>query len=109
MREQKVKSTIKNLYSKLYIVAVTSIFPYIIRTLLIKYIGIEYTGVSSLFSSVLQVLNMADLGFGTAVVFFLYGPVEKQDANKVNAILKLYRKAYRIVGVIITAAGLCVS
>ena len=108
MREQKVKSTIKNLYSKLYIVAVTSIFPYIIRTLLIKYIGIEYTGVSSLFSSVLQVLNMADLGFGTAVVFFLYGPVDKQDVNKVNAILKLYRKAYRIVGVIITAAGLCV-
>ncbi len=89
-------------------VVISSVFPFVIRTLLIRFIGIEYTGVSSLFTSVLQVLNMADLGIESAVLFYLYKPVSEHDEERICAITRLLRKLYLAAGAVILVAGLAV-
>ena len=48
---------------------VTLFLPFIVRTIMIKTLGAEYLGLSSLFTSVLNVLSLAELGFGTAMVY----------------------------------------
>ena len=59
------------------------IIPFFIRTIVIYRFGAEYLGMNSLFSSVLQVLNLADFGFGTAIVYSLYRPVAEGDTKTV--------------------------
>ena len=84
---------------------VTIIFPFIIRTIIIKKLGSDYSGLNSLFSSVLNVLNLADLGIGAAMVFAMYKPVANDDYDKISALLNLYRKAYLIIGAVVLGLG----
>ena len=58
------------------------VLPFIIRTLMLYKLGKLYIGLDSLFSSILQVLCLADLGFNSAIVYILYEPVSKKDYKK---------------------------
>lgn len=84
---------------------VSTVFPFIVRSLLIRRIGIEYSGVSSLFTSVFQVLSVAELGIGNAVVFYLYRSVGQRDIQQTRYLLRMLRRIYRVIGMIITATG----
>lgn len=79
-----------------------------VRTLIIHYLGVEYLGLNSLFASILQVLSLAELGFDSAITYSLYRPVAEDDTESVCALLRLYRRTYRIIGVCVLAGGLCV-
>ena len=61
---------------------VSILFPFIVRTIFIKTLGEEYLGLNSLFSSILQVLNLADLGFASAIVASMYKPIAEEDIEK---------------------------
>lgn len=80
--------------------------PFLIRTIIIYKLGAEYLGLNGLFASILQVLNMAELGFSSAITFRLYKPMAENDEATICALMALYRKVYRIIGLSILAAGL---
>ena len=82
------------------------IMPFIIRSILIHKIGTEYAGLSSLFTSILRVLNVAELGFASAATFSLYKPIAEEDTDKICALLSFYRKIYYTIGAVILTAGL---
>ena len=86
---------------KIYQMAV----PFVLRTLMIYYMGIEYVGLNSLFSSILQVLNLAELGVSSAMVFAMYRPIAENDKETICALMRLYKKYYRMIGIVILAAG----
>lgn len=77
------------------------ILPFISRTIIIHQLGTEYVGLGSLFTSILQVLSLSELGFGVAIGYLLYKPLAEGDRAKVNAILRFYRKIYLIIGILI--------
>lgn len=79
---------------------------FLLRTVLINSLGAEYLGLNSLFSSILRILSLAELGFGTAVTFSMYKPVAEGDHKMICALLHLYRKIYRIISIFILFAGL---
>ncbi len=83
------------------------VMPFLSRTLFLWLLGVEYLGLNGLFASILGVLALADLGFGTAVVCSMYKPVADDDRELVCAYLNFYRRIYRWVGTVIFAAGLC--
>ena len=80
--------------------AAVTIFPFIIRTLLIHNIGMEYCGVSSLFTSVFQVLYLADFGIENALLSYLYYPVATGDNGTVCYLFQLLKKIYAIIGIV---------
>lgn len=80
--------------------------PFITRTALLYILGTEYLGLSGLFSSLLSFLSMAELGVSNALVYSMYKPVAEEDADTVCALLALYRKLYRMIGLVILTAGL---
>ena len=82
------------------------IVPFLMRTSMIYIMGVEYLGLNSLFASIIQVLSLAELGVGHAMVFAMYKPIATDDGKTICALMKLYRKYYRIIGVLIGAAGL---
>lgn len=83
------------------------ILPFITRTCIIYCLGTMYLGLNSLFTSILQLLSLAELGFGEALVFSMYKPLAENDNSKVCALLNLYRRIYRIIGTIILIIGIC--
>ncbi len=83
--------------------------PFVMRTLMIYFMGVQYLGLNSLFTSVLSVLNLAELGVGSAMVYSMYKPIAEDDKVTICALMNLYKIYYRIIGIIIGVAGLVIT
>lgn len=105
MGDTRTHNSMRNIVFGLLNRMVSIFFPFIVRTIFIKFLGESYLGLSSLFSSILQVLNLADLGFASAIVASMYKPISDGNVSKVSALLNLYRRIYRIIGVAILLLG----
>ena len=79
--------------------------PFVVRTVMIWKLGEEYTGLNGLFSSLLQILNLAELGVGYAMDYSLYLPAAERDERKICALLNMYRRYYRYIGLFILTVG----
>lgn len=82
---------------------------FITRKIFIDTLGVNYLGYNSVFSNVLQMLNLADLGIGIAVTSYLYKPLAQNDRPRIEALMYLYKKIYSILGVLVAAAGIVIS
>ena len=82
------------------------IVPFFMRTLIIYTLGNLYLGLNSLFTSILNALNLAELGVGSSLVFAMYKPVADDDKERVNALLNVYRLAYYVIGSVVLTCGL---
>lgn len=71
-----------------------------------KILGTQYVGIGSLFTSILSVLSLAELGVGSAIIYSMYQPIAENDEKKIHALLKLYKDVYTIIGVTVLAVGL---
>lgn len=81
------------------------IVPFLMRTAMIYLMGVQYLGLNSLFTSVLQVLNLAELGVGSAMIYSMYRPIAEDDETTICALMKLYRTYYRVIGLAIAFSG----
>lgn len=108
MRLERSKNAKRNSFWGLISNMVATLFPFFVRTILIKELGAEYLGLSGLFTSILTVLNITELGFGTAMVYTMYKPLADDDTDLLCALLNFYRKIYKIIGILIFVAGLAV-
>ena len=82
---------------------------FIMRTVLIKYLGEVYLGLDSLFVSILEILSLTELGIGSAMVYSMYKPLAENDTAAVCALLKLYRTVYRWIAAIMIVLGLIIT
>ena len=78
------------------------------RRLLIRYLGNDINGLNSLYSSIIGMLAVAELGIGSAITFSMYKPIVQGDDNTVVGLYCLYRKIYLIIGCVIFCAGLVI-
>ena len=108
MEYDKIKNVKRNIIYGFVNKIILMFCPFIIRSIIIMKLSVEYVGLSSLFSSVLQVLSLAELGFGTAIVYSMYKPIATNDIVTINALLNFYKKIYRIIGSIILVCGICI-
>lgn len=76
------------------------------RTVFVKSLSSEYLGLSSLFTNILTILSLTDLGFGTAMSYQLYRPLAENDIEKIKSLMNLYRKIYIIISIVIAVLGL---
>ena len=106
MKVDRTKRALINISVGLINKIFVTLLPFIIRTIMIYSIGIEYLGLDSLFTSVLSMLSLSELGFSSAVVYSMYKPIAEGDDGKVRGLLTFYKQVYRLVGIIILIAGL---
>ena len=59
------------------------VIPFVMRTVMIYCMGVQYLGLNSLFTSILQVLNLAELGVGSAMVYSMYKPIAEDDTDTI--------------------------
>lgn len=78
------------------------------RLVFIRILGAEYLGVNGLFSNILSVLSLVEVGIGPAIVFSLYKPLAFKDETQVKALMNFYARAYWVIGGLIMVLGLLV-
>lgn len=105
MKIERTKNATRNIVFGSILKIYQIVIPFLMRTAIIYLLGIKYLGLNSLFASILQVLNLAELGVGSAMVFSMYKPIAEDDCSTICALLKLYRAYYRIIGIVILIAG----
>lgn len=102
---ERTKKTIKNIkYGFVSSVAIT-ILKFVTRTILIYVLGSQYTGMDSLFVSIVGVLNLSELGISSAINYSLYEPVATKNYLRANQIINFYKSLYRLIGVLICFVG----
>ena len=112
MSERKIRSRTE--YSMLNIAAgvggyvLSVILSLISRMIFTRCLPPAYLGISGLFSNVLSMLSLAELGVGGAIVYALYKPLAENNEEKIASLVRLFGKAYCTIGLVMGAAGLCV-
>lgn len=107
MKLNFVQNTKKNVIAGSINELLRFVFPFLNRTLFLWLMGPEYLGLNGLFTSILGVLMLAELGFGKAVLCSMFKPIADDDRELVCAYLRFYRTVYRGVGIVIFLVGLC--
>lgn len=102
----RVEKIAKNYSGEIIYQIVVTCCSFIGRTVFVKMLGAEYLGINGLYTNVLSILSLADLGIGSSIVFSLYKPLRENDQGKIYALMKLYKIVYRWIGVIVTILGI---
>ena len=87
---------------------ISTLLHFVSRRIFIQYMGVELLGLNSTFASILSTLSLAELGFQQVIVFHLYGVLAKDDKEKINSLINIYKLVYRCIGCFFIVASLCV-
>ncbi|WP_145083701.1 lipopolysaccharide biosynthesis protein [Sedimentibacter saalensis] len=72
---------------------------------MIKKLGSEFLGLNSLFISIIQVLNLTELGIGSSLIYSMYKPIAEDDIDTLGSMLNFYKIIYRFIGCVIAVIG----
>lgn len=85
---------------------VNAVLGYVCRMVFVRCLSAEYLGLNGLFTNILSMLSLAELGIGGAIGFALYKPLAEDDREKITILMRFYGKAYRVIGVVVFVIGL---
>ena len=105
----RVKSATRNIAFGYVGQVATAIMSFVLRTVFIMRLNEQLLGINSTYTNVLSILNMAELGIGTALNFSLYAPVAKGETEKIKSYMQMYRKAYHFIALVVAVIGLALS
>lgn len=102
-------SSIKNLIVAFGGQFIGIIISFVARIVFLQILNAEYLGINGLFTNILTILCLAELGIGSAMNFSLYKPLAEHNKEKIKSLMYLYKKAYIIIGIIILVLGIAIS
>lgn len=106
--ESTKKIVYLNTFATLMSQFVQMLLGFAIRKIFIDSLGVAYLGYNSVFSNILQMLNLADLGIGVAITSFLYKPLVEKEEKRINALMYIYSRIYHAMGFLVTIVGIIV-
>lgn len=102
----RTKNSIINIIASIIAQAITILLGFITQKVFINSLGAEILGINGLFSNIISMLAIAELGISTAVIYNLYKPVAENDREKIKKYMNFYKICYRIILLIITFLGM---
>ena len=87
----------------------TIFLKFIVRTVFVYCLGVEYLGVNGLFTNILSILNLTEMGFGASIVYNLYKYLAVGDKCEVSKYVNVFRKIYAVIGVLIFVLGMILT
>lgn len=102
----RTKKSFLNIGSNFFIMIIKTILTFVSRTVFIYCLGKEALGINGLFTNILSMLSLAELGISTAINFSLYEPLSQKDNKKISLLMSFYKKAYKIIGCIVATLGI---
>lgn len=104
----RTKNSIKNIFTALIGQIFGILISFVSRLIFIKYLGIEYLGINGLFTNILTILSLAELGVGSAMIYSLYKPIAEEDKKKIQGLMNFYATAYNVIGIVVLILGVSI-
>lgn len=105
----RVDNSIKNMKYNIFSQILNLLIQFVSRTFFIKILGNEYLGINGLFSNILTILSLADMGIGTVLIYSMYKPLAENNEEKMKALMNIYKKIYNIIALTVLIIGLCIT
>ena len=109
MAESRVHKSLLNAKVNLVFYFLSLFFAFFSRKIFLNCLGAEFMGLTGTLSNILSFLNVAELGIGTSITYFLYKPLQEKNIEKTNDMVSILAYLYRCIGLLIGAIGLVVS
>ena len=106
MKKSRTEYSVINVVVGLGGYFINTLLGFITRMVFVRRLPQAYLGINGLFSNVLSMLSLAELGIGTAIIFALYKPLAEDDEEKIASLMNFYKNAYRVIGLVVAAVGL---
>lgn len=105
----RIKNTIRNTTYGISGQMLTYAFTFIYRTVFIYTLGVTYLGINGVFTNLLSILSLAELGIGAAITFSLYKPLAEGNIKEIITLMSFYAKTYKVVALFITILGISIA
>ena len=108
MKTNRKKNSIKNVIGSMFSNIITIIIGLVAQAIFIKILGSEYLGLNGLFSNIITMLGIVELGIGNAIIYNLYKPIAENNIDKIKSLMHFYKKSYLIIAGVVTIIGLII-
>lgn len=105
MNNSRTINSFKNIVTGLSFQIITIILGFVNRSVFLYCLSVDYLGIQGLFSDILSMLSLADLGFSTVMIYSLYEPLAKNDQKKIAALIGFYKKVYLAIAIFFAVVG----
>lgn len=106
-KRSRTAYTLINMFSNFAGYGLNLVLSFVCRMIFVRCLQQEYLGISGLFTNILSMLSLTELGIGSAIGYALYKPVAEDDHNKIASLMKFYGTAYKAIGCVVAVLGLC--
>lgn len=107
-QRSRTEYSLLNIFANLGGFVLNTILGFVCRIVFVRTLATDYLGISGLFSNILTMLSLAELGIGSAIAFALYKPIAEKDHAKVTSLMHFYAKAYRLIGICVAVIGVTI-
>lgn len=104
----RTKNSIRNMIVTLMMNLITIVVGFIAQKVFLTQLGTEYLGLNGLFTNVVSMLGIVELGIGSAIIYHLYQPIAEKDIPTIKALMNFYRKSYHMIAGIVLLLGLAI-
>lgn len=106
MAEARLHNSIKNLQVAWIGQFLNILAKFVMRRFFVRYISDDYLGLDAVFTNIIGVMNLAELGIGSAVFYALYKPLAEHDEEKILGVMQLLGRVYKTIALILCGVGL---
>lgn len=107
-QRSRVENSLKNSLFGVFSQATNILLGLVVRTFFIHFLSKEYLGINGLFTNILTMMSLAEMGIGSAIVFSMYKPIAENDYRQIAKLMNFYKRAYEIIGIVVAGVGLCI-
>lgn len=104
----RIKSSFYNSITAVISSLITMIIGLVVNKIFLQYLGTEYLGLNGLFTNIISMLSVAEMGIGSAIIFSLYKPIAENDVAKIKSLMNFYKKCYIRIAIVIASIGILI-
>lgn len=108
-KKGRIENSIKNSVFGVVAQGTNVLLGLLVRTFFIRCLNQAYLGVNGLFSNILTMLSLAEMGIGSAILYNMYRPIAEGDEVQIAKLMNFYQRAYSIIGCVVAVCGLCIT
>jgi O-antigen/teichoic acid export membrane protein len=105
MNESRTKKTSRNILIGFICKFVLLFFAFASKTAFVRILGAEYNGINGLYTNLLSVLSLVELGVGNVLSFSLYKAIKQNDKQLIHSIINSFKKIYMYIAIAIAVIG----
>lgn len=103
----RTKNTIKNMIASMGSNIINILIGFVAQAIFVKTLGSTILGLNGLFTNIVSMLSIVEIGIGDAIIYSLYKPIADKNKKQIQSLMHFYKKSYHIIGMVIFALGLC--